>query len=435
MTDLDVYQPANGLSQYQAGIVMTPEAAKAMDEQVRACTKAVLQESIDYGHIPGTSGDEKTLYRPGAQKLLQWFGLGYQCDRVEVERDDDGRKHGITYKCTVGRRLPDGSIDVKATCEGTADYDESKFYQSAEEVARRLEANERKWAKQDGRVANPTKWKGDPSRDIPPPGEYRADWNALMKRAQKRAIVGAVVDATAAGGLFNTDREEDDNTPAAEDDGPGWYEQALHAADTFTDQKVGWKVFTDAADAHKRGLIKRWQQDYIQNTVKKRDALLKKAAPVEVEDLARAAAEAPAAGDDTQPGPGRAVAEDGDQAGNGARKRTDPRAAGAASPRGAQPSPPQDTPEGDTERHRELVGIVWQHAARLGYPRPDKETDEQTRNRLADIAALAGVSEISSTSDLDIGELSQVADALARCKNRAALDKLLKTGETGDGDD
>src|SRR6185312_10377984 len=102
-----------------------------------------------------------------------------------------------------------------ATCEGTADYDETKFYQTAEEVQRKAEYNERKWAKQYKRPADPTKWKNR--------GEWRADWNALMKRAQKRAIVGAVSDATAAGGIF-TDREEDDHVSARQDDGPTWYE-------------------------------------------------------------------------------------------------------------------------------------------------------------------------------------------------------------------
>ena len=276
MTDLVQYA-APQAEQYHAGLAMTPEAAKALDEQVRLCTAAVLREGTDYGIIPGTNG-EKSLWRPGAQKLLQWFGLGFTCERVEVERDDDGRKHGITYRATVGRRLPDGSVDVKATCEGTADYDESKFCQSAEEVQEKAERNERKWAKRDGRVADPTKWKNR--------GEYRADWNALMKRAQKRAIVGAVVDATAAGGIFS-DREEDDHAPAPQDDGPSWYEQALEAALTFTDVDAGRQLYVEAAEAHKAGRCNRRQQDWIQNLIRQRAELLRTATPVDAEDLGR----------------------------------------------------------------------------------------------------------------------------------------------------
>ena len=60
MTDLDIYQPAAGIGQHQAGIIMTEEQAKALDEQVRACTRAVLQEGTDYGIIPGTNGEQSS---------------------------------------------------------------------------------------------------------------------------------------------------------------------------------------------------------------------------------------------------------------------------------------------------------------------------------------------------------------------------------------
>lgn len=305
-TDIAPYAGAQ-VDGYGGGAIMTPDAAKALDEQVRLCTQAVLREGTDYGVIPGTGG-EKSLWRPGAQKLLQWFGLGYTCERVEVERDPEtGRKHGITYKCTVGRRMPDGSIDVKATCEGTADYDESKFYQSAEQVKARLRDQEHKWAAKDRRVPNADRWNNAT--------EYRADWNALMKRAQKRAIVGAVVDATAAGGIF-ADREEDDHGPVAEDDGLTWYEATLEVVHAFTDVEDGRSLYVQAAEAHRSGRITRRQQDHLQNTIKKRVKTLQSAVVVEAEDLAaKAEAEhAQTAAEDSQepgePGGGTAPAED-----------------------------------------------------------------------------------------------------------------------------
>jgi len=127
-----------------------------------------------------------------------------------------------------------------------------------------------------------------------------------------------------------------------------------------------------------------------------------------------------------------------------------PAAAGAAPSPDAQPLPPlpgedeQDSPaapepaadlepgeaaEYGTERHRKVVGIVWAHLQRLGYPSDKNESDEEKAKRLADTAKLAGVSEIGSTNDLDLGELSVVADTLAKCKNRDKLDALLKAGE------
>jgi hypothetical protein len=450
MTDIDVYKPAAGLGQYQAGIVMTPESAKALDDQVRRCTEAVLREGTDYGVIPGTSG-EKTLWRPGAQKLLQWFGLGYTCERVEVEHDDDGRKHGITYKCTVGRRLPDGTIDIKATCEGTADYDESKFYQTAGEVQRKAEDRERAWAEKDKRPPRPTKWQGLP--------EYRADWNALMKRAQKRAIVGAVVDATAAGGIF-TDREEDDSpAPPPEDDGPSWYEQALEDALTFTDKKVGWQLYRDAQDAYKTSRCNRRQMDHVQNRIKQRDQLLKNATPVDAEDLATQAArlvsggvsvKTAAAGDDTrsqrQAG---AEAPRPQDAGNSTAQDATPRAAGAAPDRGAQPLPPlpgEDEPDaasdevakeeaGHEPAARATSGQLTMLGQRLG------KLGVEDENRLSTLEKLAG-RDLTAPADLTQDEAAHIRGLLDRCKgDRGALVELLATGQlpgaeqAGDGDE
>jgi hypothetical protein len=283
-TEIEPYA-AGMAAQYQPQMVMTPEDARALDEQVRRCTEAVLREGVDYGHIPGTNGEEKSLWRPGAQKLLQWFRLECTCERIEIERDDEGRKHGITYRAEVGRGLKTATPVILATCEGTADYDESKFYQSEEQVRARLRDAEHKWAAKDRRAPNADRWNSA--------REYRADWNALMKRAQKRAIVGAVNDATAAGGIFS-DREEDDS-PAPQDDGPTWYEQALEAALTFTDADTGRQLYREATQAHKEGLCTRRQQDHVQNRITQRARLLKTATPADVEDLGRQAAQQPAA--------------------------------------------------------------------------------------------------------------------------------------------
>ncbi len=384
MTDLDTYQPA-AVAGYQPGIIMTPEAAKALDEQVRLCTAAVLREGTDYGVIPGTNG-EKTLWRPGAQKLLQWFGLGYTCDRIEVERDDDGRKHGITYKCTVARRLPDGTLDIKATCEGTADYDESKFYKSAEQVQREAETRERAWAEQYKRPPRPTYW-----QELP---EYRAPWNSLMKRAQKRAIVGAVNDATAAGGIF-TDREEDDHTPPPQDDGPSWSEQAIETALASTETEPGGELqalFTGAAQAHKDGLINRRQQDHVQNTVRQRLALLKKATPVAAEDLARQAAEL----DEDASGP----APSGQPAGN------EPAT-------GPEDQPGSVSPAQLTKLHTVLTG--------LGFGDGDREQKLVIAEVITGRTPLTGPEEGRSSKNLSRSEARKLIDTLDGFDGRDAL--------------
>lgn len=80
--------------------------------------------------------------------------------------------------------------------------------------------------------------------------------------------------------------------------------------------------------------------------------------------------------------------------------------------------------------HRRLVGVVQGHMKRLGFAVDDDDRDE----RLPILAKLAGIAydteAVFSTSDFDEDELKTIADTLARCKNRAALDTLLAAGET-----
>ena len=298
-----VHPPGTALAQYAGGqveeyrarIVMAPDDAKALDDQLRACTLAVLREGVDYGVIPGTNGD-KTLKKPGAEKLLQWFGLSFTCDRVEIDHDADGRREGVTYRCTVTKGLPDGRIITVTTCEGYAGYDEDKFYQTAEQAQFKAEAKERYWAAKDRRVANPNKWKYLT--------EYRAPWNTVIKMAQKRAIVGATIDATAAAGLFA--QEEEVPPPRADDDGvviadsqpaddpwdgyttapprqdqpappppdDGWpgVDQAIKDAASFKTEAEGQKLWREAGTAHRQGRCTRDEADHIQNLVNARVA-------------------------------------------------------------------------------------------------------------------------------------------------------------------
>lgn len=387
MTALDTYTPADGPTWYGAQLAVTPEQAKALDDQVRRCTEAVLRENVDYGIIPGTNG-EKSLWRPGAQKLLQWFRLGYTCERVEVERDDAGRKHGITYRCEVKRRHPDGTYETLASIEGTADYDEPKFCQDAETVKARLRDAEHKWAAKDRRAPNADRWNNA--------REWRADWNTVMQRAQKRAIVNATRDATAAGGLFS-DREEDDgdNTPPPEDDGPTWYEQALDYAHTFTTPEHGDRLIQAAANAHMQGKCSKRQQDHVQNTARKRIEKLQKAAVViEADDLTQDVQDAAEGSQDT------AEAE----------------------------NPPDD------DRHKRLIGAVQGQMKRLGYAIDDSDREE----RLTILAKLARVSRegtdwYQSTSDFDEDELKIAARVLTRCKDREELDRAIVAAGESDG--
>ena len=163
---------------------LTPEQTRERAAWVREVTKAALVEGTDFGVIPGT--ERPALLKPGAEMLLLAAGLGFTIARID---DQDSASHqGVTYRCTVRR----GEL-VLAECDGYAGYDESRYYRSAEESERQ----ERAYAKKDRREPREDRFV-----------EYRAPWNTLVKMSQKRALVGAALNAVAGSGLFVTDDDD-----------------------------------------------------------------------------------------------------------------------------------------------------------------------------------------------------------------------------------
>lgn len=188
------------VTEYRPRIVMAPTEAKELDDALRANMKAVLREDVDYGVIPGT-GTKPTLLKPGAEKLLQWFGFGHAMEVTETERSSEGTWAGVTYRCTVTKAMPDGSTVVAAMCEGYAGYDEDRFFATEADARRKAEDKERANANRYQRNVNPAKWETITS-------DYRAPRNSVVKMAQKRALVGAALQATSASTLFTQDVED-----------------------------------------------------------------------------------------------------------------------------------------------------------------------------------------------------------------------------------
>jgi hypothetical protein len=176
------YVPPAAIDEYRPRIVMAPDEAKALAEQLQQCMRAILKEGVDYGPIPGGDPDKKNLHKPGAEKLLQWFGFGSESHLAEIERDDPenpsgiadkARRIGVTYRTEVTKTVPGGGKVIVATCEGYAGYDEDRYFTTAEDARAKAEAKERFWAQKDKRQPNPAKWENV--------AEYRAPWNTLIK--------------------------------------------------------------------------------------------------------------------------------------------------------------------------------------------------------------------------------------------------------------
>lgn len=147
---------------YRPTLVLAPDEAKALVDQVKAFQRSVLVEGTDFMKIPGTP--KPSLLKPGAERLMQVFGLGHRMEQLEVDRDGDGKQTGVTYRCTVTKMMADGRELTVSSCDGHASIEEPK-------------------------------WR-------------RAPWNTIIKMAQKRALVGATLTATATSGLFTQDMED-----------------------------------------------------------------------------------------------------------------------------------------------------------------------------------------------------------------------------------
>jgi len=180
-TDLvHVVPPAPSLS-----FAYSPQQTGQWMAKLQEYRRAVLVEGPDYGTIGGI--ERPTLLKPGAEKLLLAAGLGFTIHKVD---DEDSRTHqGVTYRCTIRR-----GDQIVAECDGYAGYDESRYYTSAADA----EAKERGNAAKYQRPVNKAKFV-----------EYRAPWNTVMKMSQKRALVGATLNALAASGIFTQDLEDE----------------------------------------------------------------------------------------------------------------------------------------------------------------------------------------------------------------------------------
>jgi hypothetical protein len=146
--------------------------------------KTQMQDGTDYGLIPGVK--EKCLFKPGAERLATLFNYSVSVDCVERQADYDKGFFAFTYKAIVrdcvGRPM--------AECEGHCNSKEKKY-------AYRW-VNERYATPAEKQAAINNK---NGSLQVPNDDIYSIV-NTLMKMAQKRAVVGAVILACNASSFF-----------------------------------------------------------------------------------------------------------------------------------------------------------------------------------------------------------------------------------------
>lgn len=203
--------------------VMNIEIAIARRKQLVEFTKQIMHEGTDYGKIPGT--DKPTLLKPGAEKLVVFFGLAPVFIPTLTVQDWTGNDHGgeplfyYRYKCELYRN---GML--MATGEGSCSSRESKYrYRKAERtcpncgqpaIIKGKAEYGGGWVCFKNKGGCNAKFKdNDPAITeqqigrVPNPDVADLD-NTILKMAQKRALIAAVLIGVNASEFFTQDVED-----------------------------------------------------------------------------------------------------------------------------------------------------------------------------------------------------------------------------------
>ena len=178
--------------------------------------KKVMQPDVHYGVIPGTN--KPTLLKPGAEKLMLTFRLDPQ---YESQEHFIGDHLFVRSKCTLyhsptGRRLGSG--------EGSCSTKESKYaYRKGQRLCPEcgketiIKGKEQYgggwlcWKKKDGCGAqwpDGTKEIEDQNTDRVANPDVADQYNTVLKMANKRSLIAAVLNVTAASDIFTQDVED-----------------------------------------------------------------------------------------------------------------------------------------------------------------------------------------------------------------------------------
>jgi hypothetical protein len=184
----------------------------------------MLNKGTDFDEIPGT--DKPTLLKPGAEKLEKLFFFRHKKECVLKEVKSDGSFIRYTYRTTIFNK----SGQVVSTCEGTCNSHEKKYRfttkfdnECTEEEKKAGEKQERKSKRNGSKYTVYVIEKKD----------FYDMENTIMKMAQKRSYVGAILEATNSSGRFTQDMEDmnpQDRGERAPDEKPPKQEKGVSPA-------------------------------------------------------------------------------------------------------------------------------------------------------------------------------------------------------------
>jgi hypothetical protein len=192
---------------------------------IREAMTTAMQDGVDYGRVPGT--DKPTLLKPGAEKLSVLFQLDVQLRNEKQWGPGDHLtvlSHATVFHAPTGARLGYG--------EGVCTTRERKYAKRRADRACPTCASS---AIIKGKAEYGGGWvcfkkkggcgakfrDGDPAIEGQTVGEIENPdlpdlWNTVVKMAEKRARVDAVLAVTGASALFTQDVEDDQPATDAE---------------------------------------------------------------------------------------------------------------------------------------------------------------------------------------------------------------------------
>lgn len=204
-TALAITPRNNGELATQETAPLSPAQILDQVNLIQQVMRAVMRDGEHFGKIPGC-GDKPTLLKPGAEKLAMTFRLRPE---FAVEVIDMPRGHReVRVVCTL--RTSGGSILGQGV--GSCSTMESKYRYRSESTGR--EVPKTYWASRDANLLGGPEFSAKKfdgrwvivhrveSSDL-------ADaYNTILKMSKKRALVDAVITATAASDIFTQDVED-----------------------------------------------------------------------------------------------------------------------------------------------------------------------------------------------------------------------------------
>lgn len=217
-------------------------------QKIQQCMQAVMKRDEHYGVIPGTQGRDgkppkPTLLKPGAEKLCLMFRLDPEYD--VVDKVETASLIRFTIRCTL-THIPTGLRTASGL--GSCNSNEDKYLRPAPKKCTAcgkeavIKGSEKFgggwlcWKKKDGCGK---KWNdGDAEIEqqetgIKDPADLH---NTILKMACKRALIAAVLNATAASDFFTQDLE--DLTEKAADVAPKQEEDLTKPLQTSVEQAI-----------------------------------------------------------------------------------------------------------------------------------------------------------------------------------------------------